>query len=140
MILSEWLVLGLSLTEILLLCLVAVFFWRLRASEALLSKLRDKQEELLNKLRFNAQLEQELVSSFASRQAELVALDGALAKRSAELTKILKQAEDLCRSPRFLREVVAAAARQGRTPAEIARETGLSVEEVELLLEQARGR
>jgi hypothetical protein len=112
--------------------------WRLRASEALLSKLRDKQEELLNKLRFNAQLEQELVGSFAARQAELTALDDALAGAPPSFPRSSSRPRTSA-SPRFLREVVAASARQG-PPAEIARETGLSVEEVELLLEQAGGR
>ena len=54
----------LTLFEAALLCLVVIFFMRLRKSEEVLSKLRDKQDELLNKLRFNTQMERELVTSF----------------------------------------------------------------------------
>ncbi|WP_029894449.1 hypothetical protein [Desulfohalovibrio reitneri] len=137
MVLPQWLLALLSATEILLLVLVVFFFFRLRKSEEVLSRLRDKQEELLNKLRFNAQMERELVTSFEQRQAELAELDQALEGRSKELKKLLKQAEELTRSPQFLREVVLTGHRKGRSVQEMARSTGMSVEEVELIIDQA---
>lgn len=137
MINTDWLLLVLSVTEILLLLLVVVFFLRLRQSEAVLSKLRSKQEELLNKLRFNAQLEQEIVASFEQRQNELTKLDQLLETRAADMKRLLKQAEEVCKSPQFLREIVVTGCKRGKSSQELARATGLSLEEVELIIEQA---
>ncbi|MFW5487194.1 MAG: hypothetical protein ACNI3A_02030 [Desulfovibrio sp.] len=137
MINTDWLLLVLSVTEILLLLLVVVFFLRLRQSEAVLSKLRSKQEELLNKLRFNAQLEQEIVASFEQRQNELTKLDQLLEARAADMKRLLKQAEEVCKSPQFLREIVVTGCKRGKSSQELARATGLSLEEVELIIEQA---
>ncbi len=134
---TDWLLLVLSITEVLLLLMVAVFFLRLRQSEAVLSKLRSKQEELLNKLRFNAQLEQEIVASFEQRQSELSKLDQQLESRAADMKRLLKQAEEVCKSPQFLREIVVTGCKRGKSSQELARATGLSVEEVELIIEQA---
>lgn len=137
MVYTDWLLLALSITEILLLLLVVFFFLRLRQSEAVLSKLRAKQEELLNKLRFNAQLEQEIVSSFEQRQNELSHLDQQLEARAADMKRLLKQAEEVCKSPQFLREIVVSGCKRGKSSQELARATGLSFEEVELIIEQA---
>jgi uncharacterized protein HemX len=137
MVYTDWLLLALSITEILLLLLVVFFFLRLRQSEAVLSKLRAKQEELLNKLRFNAQLEQEIVSSFEQRQNELSHLDQQLEARAADMKRLLKQAEEVCKSPQFLREIVVSGCKRGKSSQELARATGLSLEEVELIIEQA---
>lgn len=126
-----------SLTELLVLVVVLVFFFRLRRSEALLNTLQEKQEALLKKLHFNAELEQELVTTFEQRQAVLQGLDQALEARAQELAKLLKQTESVCRSPQFLREVILSGRRQGRTIPDLATSTGLSVDEVELILEQA---
>lgn len=126
-----------SLTELLLLVVVLVFFLRLRRSETLLNTLQEKQESLLRKLHFNAELEQELVSSFEQRQDVLSSLNERLESRAAELEKLLKQAEQVCRSPRFLRELIISGRRQGKSPQALAISTGLSVDEVELILEQA---
>ena len=49
-----------SITELLLLGIIIVFFVRLKKSEALLNKLSQGQAEFVNKLHFNAQLEQEM--------------------------------------------------------------------------------
>ena len=126
-----------SLTELIVLVVVLFFFFRLRRSEALLNSLQEKQETLLKKLHFNAELEQELVSTFEQRQAGLENLDQALEARSRTLEKLLKQAESVCRSPQFLREIILSGRRQGRSIPELASSTGLSVDEVELILDQA---
>ena len=131
------LLLGVSFFEVLLLALLVAFFLRLKRSEALLSALQERQETLLAKLRFNEELERELVATFERRQTELAALEGALSARAAELGKLLTQAEKAVRSPRLLREIVVEGRRAGRTPRELANATGLSLEEVELLLEEA---
>ena len=133
----EFVLVFLTVFEVLLLGLVIVFFLRLRKSEEVLSKLRDKQEELLNKLRFNTQMERELVASFEERQAELAALDQALAARAKELSKLLKQAQEMSRSPEFLRELVLTGHKRGKSAQELARSTGMSVDEVEFIIEQA---
>lgn len=137
MSLPLFLLLAVSVFELALLALLVAFFLRLRRSEALLSALQERQETLLAKLRFNEELERELVSTFERRQTELAALEEALAARAAELGKLLRQAEKAVRSPRLLREIVVEGRRAGRSPRELAGATGLSVEEVELLLEEA---
>lgn len=126
-----------SLMELVLLALVIVFFFRLKRSEKSMNDLARKHDQMLNKLTFNAELEQELVSSFETRQQELVELDKELAAKAKELKKLIKQAESMSKSPDFLREIIFEGRRQGRTYTEIARSTGLSVEEVELIIEQA---
>jgi len=125
-----------SLFEALLLGMVLVFFLRLKRSEALLSSLQEKHERVMAKLRFNAELEQEMVSSFAERQKELAALDKALSARVAELKDLVDKARSVSRSPRLLREVVIEGRRQGKSTQSLALSTGLSVDEVELLLEE----
>lgn len=136
---SEIFLLVASLVEVALLLVVVAFFSRLRRSEELLAKLQDKQDDLLTRLRANAQLEQELVATFAHRQEELSRLDGLLAAKATELRKLLEQAQSVCRSPDFLREVVAAGLKAGKSPLELAKATGLSLDEVELLMERSRG-
>ena len=131
---SSLLLLTMSLVEVALLAVVVFFFWRLRKSEAVLSQLQSKQDDLLNKLRFNAQLEQELVSTFEQRQAELAELDARIEERAKDLRRIIKQAEEYTRSPQFLRQVVVSGHRSGKSPAELARATGLSLDEVELII------
>lgn len=129
----------LTITELALLGLVIVFFMRLRKSEALVNTLQAKQEEFLNKLRFNTQLEQEMIQTFQKRQAELANLDMLLDEKSKRLKAILKQAEKLCSSPQFLREVIISGHKEGKSPATLARATGLTAEEVEIIIDQARG-
>ncbi len=134
---SLLLLLLVSLTELLVLVIVLFFFFRLRRSEALLNTLQENQENLLRKLHFNAELEQELVSTFEQRQAGLRNLDQAIEERSQKLQKLIKQAEDISRSPHFLREVILSGHRQGRRITELASSTGLTVDEVKLILDQA---
>jgi hypothetical protein len=130
------LLLALTVTELALLFVVIVFYLRLRKSEALIARMQTKQEEFLHKLRANAQLEQELVDSFERRQDELSRLDGQLTERVVVLNKLLKQADEYARSPQFLRQVIISGNRQGKSPKELAKTTGLSVDEVELIIDQ----
>ncbi|GFM38174.1 hypothetical protein [Desulfovibrio psychrotolerans] len=132
--LSHWILLFMSVTEIALLLLLFVFFLRLKRSESLLNEMQAKQEAFAAKIRFNAELEQELVDSFAQRQEQLRQLDIQLEARAASLQKLIKQAEDITRSPHFLREMIIDGHRKGRSPQQLARATGLSVDEVELIL------
>ncbi|HMM37365.1 MAG TPA: hypothetical protein PKB11_01285 [Desulfovibrio sp.] len=126
-----------SLAELALLSVVIVFFLRLRKSEALVHGLQSRQGELLRKLQVNAQLERELVDSFRGRQEELARLDQLLEERTRQLSDLVKQAEGFTRSPRFLRQVILAGHGEGKPTPSLARATGLSVEEVELIISQA---
>jgi len=130
------LLLALTVTELALLFVVIIFYLRLRKSETLIARMQTRQEEFLNKLRANAQLEQELVDSFERRQDELSRLDGQLTERVVILNKLLKQADEYARSPQFLRQVIISGNRQGKSPKELAKTTGLSVDEVELIIDQ----
>ena len=133
------LVIFLTVCELALLLLVVLFFSRLRRSEDLLSKLQKNQDALLNKLDFNAKLEQELVGSFTRRQAELAELDQKLEQRRAELEKLVKKAQEFSRSPDFLRQIILNGSRRGQSPLALAKATGLSLDEVELILAQNKG-
>ncbi|MDR1125667.1 MAG: hypothetical protein LBM64_06360 [Deltaproteobacteria bacterium] len=128
--------LTLTLVELALFIMLLRFFRRLQKSEQLLTELQANQNGILNKLALNASLERELMQSFAQRQQELTQLDLLLEERSADLRKLLEQAESVCRSPQFLRELILSGYRRGQTPGQLARGTGLSVEEVELILSQ----
>lgn len=130
------LVIFLTVCELVLLLLVVLFFSRLRRSEDLLAKLQKNQDSLLKKLDFNAKLEQELVGSFARRQAELAELDQKLEQRRDELEKLVKKAKEYSRSPDFLRQIILNGARRGQSPQALAKATNLSLDEVELILAQ----
>jgi hypothetical protein len=132
----EWMLLGVTATELMLLVVLIAFFWRLRKSEALLDQLQQNQGALLNKLHFNAELEQEIVASFEKRQKELAVLDERLEMRKRELQKIISLAEEYCRSPRFLRHVIIEGRRAGKSVEELAKAAGLTIDEVELILER----
>ncbi len=134
---SALLLLALTVTELVLLFVVIAFYLRLRKSEALIARMQTKQEEFLNKLRSNAQLEQELVDSFERRQNELARLDTLLTDRVVTLNKLLKQADEYARSPQFLRQVIITGSRQGKNVKELSRATGLSIDEVELIIDQS---
>jgi septal ring factor EnvC (AmiA/AmiB activator) len=134
---SALLLLALTATELLLLFVVIAFYLRLRRSEALIARMQAKQEEFLVKLRANAQIEQELVDSFSRRQDELARLDSQLTERVVMLNKLLKQADEYTKSPQFLRQVVITGHRQGKNAKELARATGISEDEVELIIDQS---
>ncbi|MEG6504584.1 hypothetical protein [Nitratidesulfovibrio sp. 1201_IL3209] len=137
MTISLWIIILVSVVEVALLGVLLVFFLRLRRSEALLNRLQANQAQLLDRLRQNAELEQELVATFAQRQEQLRHLDRRLEERADALRRLLEQAEGISRSPQFLREVILNGHRKGRSLEQIARSTGLSVDEVELILAQA---
>lgn len=126
----------LSIAEVVLFVLLIVFFRRLRRSEELLTRLSDVQNSLLDKIKTNADLERELMGSFITRQAELTELNKQLAKREDELRKLLEEADVVTRSPQFLRELIAQGRKKGRSPEQLAKGTGLSLDEVELILSQ----
>lgn len=126
----------LSIAEVVLFVLLIVFFRRLRRSEELLTRLSDGQNSLLDKIKTNADLERELMGSFITRQAELTELNKQLAKREDELRKLLEEADVVTRSPQFLRELIAQGRKKGRSPEQLAKGTGLSLDEVELILSQ----
>jgi len=132
-----WILIIITLAEIVLFALLLHFFIRLRKSEKLLSELSMNQQSLMDKLRANAELERELMQSFAVRQASLQSLNTGLEERAAELTSLLEQAQAMSRSPQFLREVIISGKRKGRSSAQLAKATGLSLDEVELILAQA---
>ncbi|QLA16417.1 hypothetical protein [Desulfolutivibrio sulfoxidireducens] len=134
---EQFLIVFLTVSELALVALVVLFFSRLRRSEGLLHKMQYNQEQLLEKLRVNAQLEQELVSSFKRRQAELIKLDEKLEERRANLEKLLRQARDISRSPQFLRQVIVNGHKKGQSIDALATSTGLSPDEVRLILEQS---
>lgn len=130
------LVIFLTVCELVLLLLVVLFFSRLRRSEDLLAKLQKNQDSLLKKIDFNAKLEQELVGSFQRRQVELAELDQKLEERRKDLERLVKKAEEFSRSPDFLRQIILNGSRRGQSPLALAKATGLSLDEVELILAQ----
>lgn len=125
-----------SALELVLLAGALVFYMRLRHSESLLNTLQDNQQSLLARIEMNARLEREIVATFAQRQAELRELDSRLEARANDLRRLLEQAEGITRSPQFLREIILNGRRKGLSSRQIARNAGLSVDEVELILAQ----
>lgn len=130
------LIIGCSVLEIVLLCGALVFYLRLKTSETLLNTLQDNQQSLLARIEMNARLEREIVATFAQRQSELRELDVRLEARAADLRRLMEQAEGIARSPQFLREIILNGRRKGLSSRQIARNAGLSVDEVELILAQ----
>lgn len=128
---------GITIVELVLFILIWRFFRRLKQSESLLADLQESQSLLLEKLEMNANLENELMYSFKQRQKELSHLDMQLEERAESLRSLLTQAEQISRSPHFLRELIINGSRKGQTPGQLAKSTGLSVDEVELIIAQA---
>ena len=135
--LSDWILIGASLAELFFLLILLWFFSRLKRSEALLNKLQANQERLLAKLDINAQLEQELMESFDARQQELLQLDSHLEARVQELKRLLSEAQGVTRSPGLLREIITQGYKAGRSKAELAKSTNLSIDEVSLILSKS---
>ena len=137
---NDYLQLGLiilfSIMELLILSGVLFFYLRLRNSERLLNTLQGNQEALLARIEMNARLEKEIVATFVQRQAELRSLDEKLEQRAQDLRRLLDQAEGITRSPQFLRELILNGQRKGLSAKQIARNAGLSVDEVELIMSQ----
>jgi len=132
----EWTILATTGIELVLLAVLIGLIVRVRRSERFMAQLRQNQQELLEKMQFNAQLEQELVSSFEERQEQLRTLDRRLHKRTEELNNLLAQADKYCQSPQLIRQIILSGYKRGETPAVLARKTELSVEEVEWIIEQ----
>lgn len=139
MTLPLWIIIAITLAEVALLLLVLLFFLRLRRSEDLLERLQVNQEQVLQRIYANAELEQELVGSFTQRQEQLTILNAKLEDRAEYLRRLLEQAEGIVRSPQFLREIILNNHRKGKNTAQIARDTGLSLDEVELILAKTLG-
>ncbi|WP_394026521.1 hypothetical protein [Desulfovibrio falkowii] len=130
------LIIAFSILELAILGGVLFFYLRLRRSETMLNALQGNQEALLARIEMNARLEREIVATFAQRQAELQNLDAKLEERAQELRRLLEQAEGISRSPQFLREIILNGRRKGLSSRQIARNAGLSVDEVDLILAQ----
>ena len=130
------LIIAFSILELAILGGVLFFYLRLRRSETMLNALQGNQEALLARIEMNARLEREIVATFAQRQAELQNLDAKLEERAQELRRLLEQAEGISRSPQFLREIILTGRRKGLSSRQIARNAGLSVDEVDLILAQ----
>lgn len=154
---TPWLLVGLTLTECVLLLAVLLVFKRLRRSEALLEQLQQRQQQFVAKLAFSAELEQELVATFEQRQQELARLDEQLAQRSRELEELLARAERAAPSGGNARQpvrnagqpvrdsgqpdtrrIVVEGHKRGLSPRTLAQAAGVSVEEVELILLEAK--
>lgn len=125
-----------SLLEISILIALLIFYTRLRKSEALLNTLQNNQQSLLARIEMNARLEKEVVATFAQRQAELTNLDEKLEDRIQEIKRLLTQAEGISRSPQFLRELILNGKKKGLSARQISQNSGLSIDEVELILAQ----
>jgi uncharacterized protein HemX len=124
----------LTAAELALIVLVFLFFLRLRRSEQILSSLQANQDDLLDRMLRNAALEQEMVATFAQRQEQLIQLNNRMEERVAVLRRLLEQAEGISRSPHFLREVILNCRRKGQSTEQIAKNTGLARDEIELIL------
>jgi uncharacterized protein HemX len=128
---------AITVMEFFLFVLIWRFFRRLKQSETLLAELQNSQSELLAKLQMNATLESELMQSFRQRQSELARLDRLLEERAHTLKALVEQAGEVSRSPQLLREIIINGSRNGHSLGELAKRTGLSVDEVELILAQS---
>lgn len=128
---------ALTVIELFLFLLIWRFFRRLKQSETLLAELQNSQSALLAKLELNANLENELMQSFRQRQSELAQLDLLLAERAETLRSLVEQAGEVSRSPQLLREIIINGNRKGYSLGQLAKSSGLSVDEVELILAQA---
>lgn len=137
---NTFFLLALTAAELALLVLVLVFFMRLRRSEHILSAMQANQDDLLDRMLRNAELEQEMVATFAQRQEQLAQLNARMEDRIATLRRLLEQAEGISRSPHFLREVILNCRNKGQSVDAIARKTGLARDEIELILARENGR
>ncbi|MDR2076717.1 MAG: hypothetical protein LBP61_07305, partial [Desulfovibrio sp.] len=66
------------------------------------------------------ELERDLMHSFQTRQTELRLLDEKLEERASRLSTLVEQAEAISRSPQFLREIILAGGKKGRTSDQLA--------------------
>ena len=133
---SSWILFFSSVVEIILLVVVIVLFQRLKRSEDFILRLKKSQKELLDKLSFNAQIEKELVRSFEERQRELSVLDSKLSEKIKHVESLIKQINEFSSSPKVLREIILKGHGRGESKEALSKRTGLSIEEIEWILEQ----
>ncbi len=134
----HWTIFATSIIEAFLLLLVLFFFVRLKRSEAALDKMQKSQQDFLEKLKFNNSLEQELVESFQERQNELLNLEEKLESRAQELRNLLETADGFAKSPHFVRQSILKGYRQGKSIEDLTHSSGLSRDEIELIIESER--
>ena len=127
---------SITIAELILIVLVLLFFKRLRKSEQALEGLQNNQEEIMDRMLRNASLEQEIVATFIQRQERLERLNIAMEERIYALKRLLKQAEEISRSPYLLREVIMACRKKGQNIDVIAQKTGMARDEIELILKK----
>ncbi len=101
-------------------------------------KLKQCQKDLMDKLAFNAQLEKELIRSFEERQRELSILDSKLQIKIEEAKRLLSQLEKMTSSPKLLKEIIIKGYKKGESIVSLSNRTGLSIEEIEWILEQEK--
>ncbi len=135
---SYWILAASTVMEALFIVLAVFFYTRLKKSELLVRSLQDRQDEFLQKLDMNARLEKEIIGTFTKRQEELTALEEKLHYRAVEMRRLLEQAENFTKSPQFLRQTILSGFKRGQSAEALAQSTGLSVDEVELILDQAK--
>ena len=135
---SYWILAASTVMEALFIVLAVFFYTRLKKSELLVRSLQDRQDEFLQKLDLNARLEKEIIGTFTKRQEELTALEEKLHYRAVEMRRLLEQAENFTKSPQFLRQTILSGFKRGQSAEALAQSTGLSVDEVELILDQAK--
>ncbi len=127
---------AITLAEFALIILVLVFFKRLKKSEQVLMGMQNNQDELMERMVRNANLEQELVATFMQRQTELERLNIAMEERIFMLKRLIKQADEISRSPYLLREIILSSKKKGMTNEMIAQKTGMAKDEIELILKK----
>jgi len=135
---SQWMLIVLTLAELGLLVVVVMFYVRLRRSESLLKLLQQRHEDLMSKIHFNSELEQELVTSFEQRQHELATLNDELSRRAEELEGLLARVERVVRKPESQRQTILDGRRRGVSVQSLAQSTGLTADEIELVLLDAK--
>ncbi|NCC25083.1 MAG: hypothetical protein EOM25_07770 [Deltaproteobacteria bacterium] len=136
----EWAIVAASIGEVFLLILIVAFYRRLGAYRSLITELQTKQQTFVERLEKSSLLERQMMATFEDRQQELSSLDIRLTERARELKGLLEMAQGFSRSPAFLRQTILAGHKRGRSLQELARATGLSREEVELILDQSQNR
>ena len=127
-----------TIIEVILLTTIIFIFYKLKRSEDFMLRLKQSQKELLDKLTFNEQIEKELVKSFEERQRQLALLDSKLEKKLREAREVLKQLEEASNSPKVLKDIIIKGYKKGEGLESLARRTGLSIEEIEWILEQEK--
>ncbi len=131
----QWIIVIVSVIEVYLLFLILIFFYRLRKTESLLAEMQSNQKNFIDRLDFNARLEKEMVSTFQQRQKELLNLEAKMEQRVKELNGLIRQAEQYTRSPSFMKNLIMTGHLNGRSIEELVKTTGLSRDEVELIID-----